>query len=195
MGICGFSSCSFPRVSETAAPARRGSQNNKAGGGPGQKRPSLKGSDKGKGSTASVKAPHRLSQVEIQERQDAALKSETLQYAGMKIKYAYVSQRGYYPDTPNKENQDSFLVVPSFDIQAKDTPKATAAFFGVFDGHGKDGHLCSRYVKEKVIIRLEYCHLSEQVALIIISRRYSHLIFCSFSRILLRNWRQLEAIP
>jgi hypothetical protein len=143
MGI--FSSCSFPRISEASAPARRGSQ----GKGAASPRPSVK-SDKGKAVAASVKTPHRLSQVEIQERQDAPLKSETLLYSGMKIKYGYVSQRGYYPDTPNKENQDSFLVVPSFDIQAKDTPKATAAFFGVFDGHGKDGHLCSRYVKQKV---------------------------------------------
>jgi hypothetical protein len=30
--------------------------------------------------------------------------------AGFSLRYAYVSQRGYYPDSPDKPNQDAFCV-------------------------------------------------------------------------------------
>lgn len=148
MGIC----TSFPKISGTSKETKGGK---KKGAASNAKRPSL-GSSTGKTSEKGIKTPHRLSAVEIKERTDAPLKSEIIHYAGMKIKYGYVSQRGYYPDSPNKENQDSFLVVPSFEIQPKDEQPATAAFFGVFDGHGKDGHLCSRFVKKRVSIVIYY---------------------------------------
>jgi serine/threonine protein phosphatase PrpC len=53
------------------------------------------------------------------------------------------SQKGYYPATPMKENQDSF------DIRiANNTQKNH--FFGVFDGHGDDGGLCSQLCKTSI---------------------------------------------
>jgi len=58
------------------------------------------------------------------------------------MRYAWVSQRGYYPESPNKENQDAYVILPSFG-NVKDQ-----AFFGVFDGHGKDGHHCAKYAKD-----------------------------------------------
>jgi hypothetical protein len=45
---------------------------------------------------------------------------------------------------PNKENQDAYAILPKLE-NVKD-----GAFFGVFDGHGKEGHLCARYAKSKV---------------------------------------------
>jgi serine/threonine protein phosphatase PrpC len=44
-----------------------------------------------------------------------------------------------------KDNQDSYIVVPKFGPQSP-----IQAFFGIFDGHGKDGHYCSRYARDHV---------------------------------------------
>ena len=65
--------------------------------------------------------------------------SETLQ-----IEYAFLSQRGYYPDSLDKANQDAYSVVTDF---CGDT---SSIFFGVFDGHGSTGDLCSIYAREHV---------------------------------------------
>ncbi len=50
------------------------------------------------------------------------------------------SQKGYYPAVPMKENQDSF------DIRIEQTQ----SLFGVFDGHGDDGRLCSQLCKTTI---------------------------------------------
>ncbi|CAN0362044.1 unnamed protein product, partial [Ectocarpus sp. 13 AM-2016] len=60
------------------------------------------------------------------------------------VRYAFASQRGYYPDEPNKANQDSFIVVPNF---CRDPE---SLFCGVFDGHGGTGDLCSNFVAQKL---------------------------------------------
>ena len=60
-----------------------------------------------------------------------------------KARYAYVSQRGYYPDEPNKANQDAFNIVRDFLSDG-------SWFFGVFDGHGKEGDLCAQYAKRNL---------------------------------------------
>ena len=49
-----------------------------------------------------------------------------------KLECAVLTRRGYYPDTPNKENQDCFCIKTC--IQGN----PNVHFFGVFDGHG--GH-------------------------------------------------------
>lgn len=103
----------------------------------------------------------RLSQQDLQKRVEAPKENEVLEYCGMTLKYAYVSQRGYYPDSklyryvvfwlvhsefagPDKPNQDSFKIIPKF----ADDPRQ--AFFAVFDGHGKEGHTCAWYVRDHV---------------------------------------------
>ncbi|KAG2485550.1 hypothetical protein HYH03_015717 [Edaphochlamys debaryana] len=60
------------------------------------------------------------------------------------IRYAFVSQRGYYPDAPNKANQDSLCVHTYFGADAEQ------CLFGVFDGHGEYGTQCSQFAKDKV---------------------------------------------
>ena len=62
-----------------------------------------------------------------------------------KLEYSVLSQRGYYPDSPDKENQDSFI------IRTQIHGNPNVHFFGVFDGHGQFGAQCSNFVKERLI--------------------------------------------
>lgn len=61
------------------------------------------------------------------------------------LEYSVLTQRGYYPDSPDKENQDSFCIR----TQIQGNPNAH--FFGVFDGHGQLGTQCSNFVKDRLI--------------------------------------------
>ena len=55
-------------------------------------------------------------------------------------KYFTVTQTGFIPDYPQKENQDSF-------IESKDKD---FSIFGVFDGHGVNGGEVSKYLKGRI---------------------------------------------
>ena len=65
------------------------------------------------------------------------------------VRYAALTQRGYYPDNPHKENQDSYYAWPS-----KFASGDGDAFFAVFDGHGDAGHDCARFAKQKLPLSL-----------------------------------------
>ncbi|RHY35240.1 hypothetical protein DYB32_000303, partial [Aphanomyces invadans] len=67
----------------------------------------------------------------------------------LSIEYAFVTQRGYYPDAVDKPNQDSYTIVPNF------AGDPTKIFFGIFDGHGATGDLCSVFAKKEVPDRLQ----------------------------------------
>ncbi|KAB5537420.1 hypothetical protein DKX38_014953 [Salix brachista] len=60
------------------------------------------------------------------------------------MQYSVFTQRGYYPDSPDKENQDSFCIR----TQIQGNPNVH--FFGVFDGHGHFGTECSKFVKNRL---------------------------------------------
>ncbi|KAL8216527.1 hypothetical protein R6Q57_023364 [Mikania cordata] len=62
-----------------------------------------------------------------------------------KLECAVLTRRGYYPDTPNKENQDCFCIKTC--IQGN----LNVHFFGVFDGHGNLGKECSNFVKNRLV--------------------------------------------
>ncbi|CAB4262860.1 unnamed protein product [Prunus armeniaca] len=62
-----------------------------------------------------------------------------------RLEYSLLTQRGYYPDSPDKENQDSFCVR----TQVRGNPNIH--FFGVFDGHGQFGTQCSNFVKDRLV--------------------------------------------
>eukprot|EP00798_Chlamydomonas_sp_ICE-L_P016616 gene16616-22859_t len=72
--------------------------------------------------------------------------TQTIYYptSGYTIRYAYVTQRGLYPDSLDKANQDSLCVHTFFGGDPEQ------ALFGVFDGHGEYGTQCSQYAKDKV---------------------------------------------
>ncbi|KAJ1419877.1 phosphatase 2C-like domain-containing protein [Ochromonadaceae sp. CCMP2298] len=83
-----------------------------------------------------------LTPSEIDQRIEHSKRSIEFSMGGVSYRYAYVSQRGYYPGALNKENQDAFFAAPVFGNHG-----ANQAFFGVFDGHGKDGHQCARFAE------------------------------------------------
>jgi len=62
------------------------------------------------------------------------------------VPYAVLTQRGYYPDKPHKENQDAYCIHP--------TKFGSGAFFAVFDGHGDRGHDCAIFAKQKLHVYL-----------------------------------------
>lgn len=70
--------------------------------------------------------------------------SVSLPRSGYTIRYAYVSQRGYYPDSPDKLNQDAFCVHTAFNGDPEQH------MFGVFDGHGDCGTQASQFARDKV---------------------------------------------
>ena len=75
------------------------------------------------------------------DRVDAISESKTIICNGVKMQYAYVSQRGFYPEEPFKANQDAYCIHTNV-IPGKDD-----ALFAVFDGHGKDGDGCAIFAK------------------------------------------------
>lgn len=68
--------------------------------------------------------------------------------SGVRLRYAWASQRGYYPDSPNKPNQDAHTVKLSVGGSSE------TVFFGVFDGHGATGTECASFARDKVFNNL-----------------------------------------
>lgn len=64
------------------------------------------------------------------------------------------AQRGYYPESPNKENQDSFIVIEDFTGSRQDH------FFGVFDG-ARGGRRAGRQPLLKQSQRPQHCGQSD----------------------------------
>ncbi|XP_077232252.1 putative protein phosphatase 2C 35 isoform X2 [Tasmannia lanceolata] len=61
------------------------------------------------------------------------------------LQYSFLTQRGHYPESPDKENQDSLCIR----TQLQGNPNLH--FFGVFDGHGQFGTECSNFVKDRLV--------------------------------------------
>jgi hypothetical protein len=69
--------------------------------------------------------------------------------SGITLRYAYLSQRGYYPEDLYKANQDAFKIVPKFN------GRKDQILFSVFDGHGVDGDSCSYFVRDNIEAELK----------------------------------------
>jgi len=67
-------------------------------------------------------------------------------FGSYKIRYAWVSQRGYYPEDLDKANQDQHVEVENFGQASLGLEDCH--FFGVFDGHGKTGDLCAIFARD-----------------------------------------------
>ena len=76
-----------------------------------------------------------------------AFKKITFEFGGYKLRYAWVSQRGYYPEDLDKANQDAHVEVENF---GKGKGVIDSAFFAVFDGHGKTGDHCAIYARDHI---------------------------------------------
>ena len=77
-------------------------------------------------------------------RIECAYQSSVTLSKKMRLHYACVTLRGYYPDDGGKENQDAHIELPRFEAGSDEAK----AFFGVFDGHGSDGHSVSSFVRD-----------------------------------------------
>jgi CRP-like cAMP-binding protein/serine/threonine protein phosphatase PrpC len=86
-----------------------------------------------------------LSRKNIVQRLAMTESKQTEFGPGFSIIHCAVSQRGYYPDSLTKANQDAYLVQPSGMGKMKGK-----GLFGVFDGHGSAGDTCSQFVKERL---------------------------------------------
>mmetsp|Transcript_12280 Transcript_12280/g.26206 ORF Transcript_12280/g.26206 Transcript_12280/m.26206 type:complete len:765 (-) Transcript_12280:235-2529(-) len=101
-------------------------------------------SSSGPGRRSSNEVNKNLTQSEINKRVDSIEKSRTAKLGGVTVRYAYLSQRGYYPEDAHKPNQDSFVICDNFADSSSD------AFFAVFDGHGRDGDKCAQFAKDNL---------------------------------------------
>ena len=84
-------------------------------------------------------------QAQQRSEDSKAFKKIAFEFGGFKLRYAWVSQRGYYPEDLDKHNQDTHVEVENFGADAgiKD-----AAFFAVYDGHGKTGDHCAIFARD-----------------------------------------------
>ena len=94
------------------------------------------------GDTSSQVLP--LTEEELAERIDAAMSpfQWSLGETGVKIRFSWVCQRGYYPEDLDKANQDTYLIVPSFG------GNKSRFLMSVFDGHGSTGELCAQFTRD-----------------------------------------------
>ncbi|KAL4426116.1 hypothetical protein ABPG77_002702 [Micractinium sp. CCAP 211/92] len=63
---------------------------------------------------------------------------------GLGVRYAYISQRGYYPDAPDKTNQDGVSATERLGGQPD------LHLFSVYDGHGELGTECAQFVRDRL---------------------------------------------
>lgn len=73
------------------------------------------------------------------------LRSENPDEGIIHLSYAAMTQRGYYPNDPHKENQDAYYLCPS-----KFASGEGDAFFAVFDGHGDRGGDCASFAADNL---------------------------------------------
>ncbi|CAM0945848.1 unnamed protein product [Alopecurus aequalis] len=87
---------------------------------------------------------NRLSRVSSQFLPPEGSRKVRVPLGNYDLRYSYLSQRGYYPESLDKPNQDSFCIHTPFGSSPDDH------FFGVFDGHGEYGAQCSQFVKRRL---------------------------------------------
>eukprot|EP00966_Prymnesium_polylepis_P119785 2768264-Prymnesium_polylepis.1 len=82
-------------------------------------------------------------------RQQDSKKFERLsfKFGNFTARYAWVSQRGYYPEDLNKANQDAHGEHENF-LKDYKTPVDDCHVFAVFDGHGQTGDLCAHFIRD-----------------------------------------------
>lgn len=86
----------------------------------------------------------RLSRVSSQFLPPDGSRKVQVPLGNYDLRYSFLSQRGYYPESLDKPNQDSYCIHTPFGASPDDH------FFGVFDGHGEYGAQCSQFVKRRL---------------------------------------------
>jgi len=83
-----------------------------------------------------------MTKEQIGKRIDSIDETRAVSFGRVRVRYAYVSQRGYYPDDKKKPNQDAYSVTHDFGGHSSDV------YLGVYDGHGRDGDKCAQFVRD-----------------------------------------------
>merc|ERR1712087_787326 len=93
----------------------------------------------------AMTSPPWDSRVEVEVQQSVCISPGKLN-----VHYGVVTLKGYYPDKHDHENQDAFS--DTGDFMTNNDSKA--ALFGVYDGHGPNGHqiarACAIYFPQKL---------------------------------------------
>lgn len=76
-----------------------------------------------------------------------AFKKINFKFGNYKLRYAWVSQRGYYPEDLDKANQDAHWEVENF---GNEHGISDCAYFAVYDGHGKTGDHCAGFARDNI---------------------------------------------
>ena len=95
--------------------------------------------------TCSPRSPRIRIDICDGERILPTIKGENCQF---QLSYCFISQRGYYPSSLGKANQDSYAICENF-LGDKNTH-----LFGIFDGHGEYGDLCSHFAANMIPYKL-----------------------------------------
>ena len=95
------------------------------------------------GNEAEEEEYQPLTEEEVNARIQCSSKASVfpLGKTGYSLRYAYLSQRGYYPEDLYKANQDAFKIVENFGGNSE------TILLGVFDGHGPAGHHCAAFAR------------------------------------------------
>lgn len=89
------------------------------------------------------------------DRVDAIPESKVIETKDIRLRYAYLSQRGFYPDDPFKANQDSYCIHETISSSVPNGYVRMDSLFGVFDGHGKDGDGCALFARSHLPAELK----------------------------------------
>lgn len=81
---------------------------------------------------------------DAQNRIEVIDKAVNAKLGCMNVRYGFLSQRGFYPDEPNKLNQDSYSITTNISDEESDT------LFAVYDGHGRHGDLCAQFARDNL---------------------------------------------
>ena len=84
------------------------------------------------------------SKTQLESRIRTVEKTRSVTLGRCKARYAYMTQRGFYPDDLNKPNQDALSVNHKFANVKKD------AWLSVYDGHGRHGDRCAQFAAKKL---------------------------------------------
>lgn len=85
-----------------------------------------------------------LTAEEVLKRISGSKSSISVNICDRDIRYAVLTKKGFYPNDFLKPNQDSYAI--KHDIGGK----SKTSYFGVYDGHGDDGHGCSDFVRKNL---------------------------------------------
>lgn len=94
--------------------------------------------------SANNARPRRLSSSQLESRILEVGATRNITFGVCKARYAFVTQRGFYPDDIDKSNQDALSVKHQFADIADD------AWFSVLDGHGRHGDRCAQFIAKKL---------------------------------------------